>query len=95
MHEEKSEQGDVKPKTIGNLLDQKVCIEGLFTICLRCVIRDGRHVFVTQSDGYDVAKTPMGMFDTFEIDNDLADVDARICKYYKLGSNYAEEAKSA
>ena len=35
MHEETTDLGAVKPKTIGKLLDEKVCIEGLFTIVLR------------------------------------------------------------
>lgn len=45
MHEDKSDVGDIKPHTIGKLLDEKVCLEGMFTICLRCVFTDGRHVF--------------------------------------------------
>ena len=32
MHEEKNDFGDVKPKTIGKLIDDKVCLEGLFAI---------------------------------------------------------------
>lgn len=85
MHEDKNDMGDVKPKTIGKLLDEKVCLEGMFTICLRCMLSDGRHVFRTQSDGLDVAKSPMGMFDALEIDNDLAKVDKAICEYYEIG----------
>ena len=27
MHEDKNDFGDIKPKTIGKLLDEKVCIE--------------------------------------------------------------------
>lgn len=89
MHEDKSDAGDVKPKTIGRLLDEKVCLEGMFTICLRCMLSDGRHVFRTQSDGFDVAKSPMGMFDALEIENDLAEVDAKICEYYEIGGKKA------
>lgn len=85
MHEDKNETGDVKPKTVGKLLDEKVCLEGMFTICLRCMLSDGRHIFRTQSDGLDVAKSPIGMFDTLEIDNDLATVDQAICEYYEIG----------
>lgn len=85
MHEDKNETGDVKPKTVGKLLDEKVCLEGMFTICLRCMLSDGRHIFRTQSDGLDVAKSPIGMFDTLEIDNDLAAVDQAICEYYEIG----------
>ena len=85
MHEEKNDMGDVKPKTVGKLLDEKVCLEGMFTICLRCMLSDGKHIFRTQSDGLDVAKSPMGMFDALEIDNDLLTVDKAICEYYEIG----------
>ncbi len=84
MHEERNEFGDVKPKTIGKLLDDKVCIEGMFTIVLRCIADKGRHFFRTQTDGMDVAKTPMGMFADFEIDNDLKLVDGVIRNYWGI-----------
>lgn len=87
MHEEKNDMGDVKPKTVGKLLDEKVCLEGMFTICLRCMLSDGKHIFRTQSDGLDVAKSPMGMFDALEIDNDLLTVDKAICEYYEIGGS--------
>ena len=90
MHEDKNDMGDVKPKTIGKLLDEKVCLEGMFTICLRCMLSDGRHVFRTQSDGFDVAKSPMGMFDALEIENDLAQVGKAICEYYEIGGTSDE-----
>ena len=83
MHEEMNDFGQVKPKTIGKLIDEKVCLEGMFTICLRCMISDGKHIFRTQSDGMDVAKSPIGMFEDKEIDNDLNMVDQKICEYYK------------
>lgn len=85
MHEEESDTGSIKPRTIGKLLDQKVCLEGMVTVCLRAVTtRDGRHVFRVQSDGYDVAKSPEGMFDGDEIPNDLAAVDARIREFWGI-----------
>lgn len=83
MHEDKNDFGDVRPKTIGKLIDEKVCIEGMFTICLRCTLQDGKHVFRTQSDGTDTAKSPIGMFPSAEIDNDLLLVDKTICEYYE------------
>lgn len=84
MHEDKTDAGDVKPKTIGKLLDEKVCLEGMFTICLRTMLNNGQHVFRTQSDGFDVAKSPMDMFPAEEIENDLAAVDDAIVKYYNF-----------
>lgn len=87
MHEEQNDFGNVRPKTIGKMIDEKVCLEGMFTICLRCIVSNGKHVFRTQSDGLDVAKTPIGMFDDLEIPNDLAMVDKAICEYYEIGGN--------
>ena len=91
MHEDKNDFGDIKPKTIGKLLDNQVCIEGLFTICLRAMVVNGAHIFRTQSDGFDVAKSPMGMFDSEEIDNDLSAVDAAICEYYGIKEDEGSE----
>lgn len=84
MHEDKADSGDVKPKTIGKLLDEKVCIEGMFTIVLRCISENGRHFFRTKTDGSDVTKTPIGMFEEREIENDLKAVDAVVREYYGL-----------
>lgn len=92
MHEDKNDFGDIKPKTIGKLLDEKVCIEGMFTIVLRAVKENDKHIFLTKSKGYDVSKTPMGMFDDEEIDNDLKFVDDTIRIYYELGR--AKDAKT-
>ena len=83
FHEEKGEQGDSKLLTIGKLLDQKCNIEGLCTIVLHCMVKGGKHIFVTNSDGYDIAKSPEGMFD-MEIENDLKAVDTRIREFYGM-----------
>ena len=86
MHEEKDDQGEVKPKTIGKLLDEKVNIAGMFTIVLRCIEESGKHVFVTQAANGAVSKSPIGMFDDLTIDNDLAFVDQKIREYYEMGT---------
>jgi hypothetical protein len=90
MHEDKNDFGDMKPKTIGKMLDEKVCIEGMFTIALYSVISCGKYVFRTNSDGNEICKTPMGMFDSDEIENDLKFVDEKIREYYNL-NNESEE----
>ena len=87
MHEEQNDFGAIRPKTIGRMIDEKVCLEGMFTICLRCIVSNGKHLFRTQSDGLDVSKAPIGMFETDEIDNDLSMVDKEICEYYEIGGN--------
>lgn len=84
MHEDKNEFGETKPKTIGKMLDEKVCVEGLFTIVLRAECKEGKYIFHTKTDGLDVTKSPMGMFEEEEIDNDLKKVDSIIRDYYEL-----------
>lgn len=82
MHEETSEYGDTKLRTIGKLLDQKVCIEGMCTIVLRCCTEGQNHFFATTTDGSDITKAPEGMFDNDRIENDLKAVADAISKYY-------------
>lgn len=83
MHEEMNDMGYSKPKTIGKLLDDKVCIEGMFTIVLHAIKLDGKYVFATNTDGLDVTKSPIGMFESEYIDNDLQLVVEKIREYYK------------
>ena len=84
MHEETNDYGDTKLKTIGKLLDQKVCVEGLVTICLRAM-KEGtkKYFFRTQSDGQDISKSPEDLF-PLEIDNDLKAVTDRIREFWGL-----------
>lgn len=84
MHEEVNENGDIKPKTIGKLLDEKVTIEGMFTIVLRSIYQDNKYQFVTQSIDGSVAKSPIGLFADEYIDNDLLLVDQAIREYYEI-----------
>ena len=84
MHEDKNEFGETKPKTIGKMLDEKVCVEGLFTIVLRAECKDGQYIFHTKTDGLDVTKSPMDMFSEDEVPNDLKAVDKIIREYYGL-----------
>ena len=95
MHEEINDYGDIKPKTIGKLLDEKVCLEGMFTVVLRSVKTD-RYVFVTQSRDGAVSKAPDDMFESVEIDNDLLMVDNTIREYYGIQNpkNLKEEKKN-
>lgn len=85
-HVETTEQGKVKAKTVGKMIDSKLTLEGLFSIVLLCEATSEGHHFVTQSDGYTTAKSPMEMFDK-EIDNDLAMVDEIIREYWNLGGS--------
>lgn len=85
MHVDKNDFGETKPKTIGKLLDEKVCVEGLFTIVLTAERReDGEYIFHTKTDGSDVSKSPIGLFDSEEIPNDLRAIDVAIRDFYEL-----------
>jgi hypothetical protein len=81
-HTQKTELG-TKAKTVGKMLDDQLTVEGLFSIVLRTRIENGKYYFITQSDGTDTSKSPMGMFDK-QIDNDLKFVDTTIRAYYEL-----------
>ena len=82
-HTELDQNGGVKAKTIGRMLDEKLTVEGCFDIVLRTEIDQDGHWFRTQSDGFDTVKSPEGMFD-LKIPNDLALVDQKIREYYGL-----------
>lgn len=82
-HSETTETGEIKAKSIGKMLDEKVDIPGMFT-CVFLAKRDGdKNYFFTQNDGTHPAKTPMGMFNDLKIDNDLLLVSETIKQYYK------------
>ena len=76
--------GKEKIKTIGKLLDEKITVEGLFTIVLKTKVQDGKYSFTTQNNGNDTVKSPLGMFNKGEIDNDLKMVDNAVREYYEL-----------
>ena len=84
LHHTEELDGRLKAKTIGKMLDEKLTVEGLFSIVLLVKNLDGRHVFLTQSNGKNTVKTPMGMFEADEIDNDLKAVDTAIRNYYDM-----------
>lgn len=84
QHVDTDETGKVKAKTLGKMLDQQLTVEGLFTIVLLVKADEKGHYFLTQSDGTNPCKSPMGMFDDVKIDNDLKMVDDTIREYYGL-----------
>lgn len=91
-HTETLEDGTETVKLIGKLLREKICIEGLFTTVLKTMVNDGKYYFITQNNGHDNVKSPLGMFDSYAIDNDLAYVDAKIRNYYELTGAVSDEA---
>jgi hypothetical protein len=75
-----------KAKTIGKMVDEKLTLEGLFSIVLFGKAKrnkDGeiRYVFETQTNGENTCKSPRQMFPTFEIANDLQLVAKAIKDY--------------
>lgn len=84
QHTEIDANGNEKAKTIGKLLDEKITLEGLFTIVLKTDVVDGRYMFATKTNGADTVKTPMGLFEEALIDNDLKVVDEKIRDFYGL-----------
>lgn len=81
-HSEETDYGKTKIKTIGKLLDDKITIEGMFTIVLRTCIEGGNYFFRTKNSGQDTVKSPFEMFEEELIENDLQLVKEKITAYY-------------
>jgi hypothetical protein len=81
-HTETDSLGRSKCKTIGKMLDEKITLEGMFTVVLHSLIVDNGYKFLTQNDGSHIAKSPMDMFDRALIDNDLASIKEKMVEYY-------------
>jgi hypothetical protein len=76
----------LKAKTIGKMVDEKLTLEGLFSIVLFGKVKKNkeqeiRYVFETQTNGENTCKSPRGMFATLEIPNDLGFVKKAINDY--------------
>lgn len=85
QHVETSQDGNtIKAKTIGKMLDEKVTLEGMFSIVLRTRVDEDGYWFSTQNNGSDTVKSPVGMFEDALIPNDLKNVDDCIRNYYDL-----------
>jgi len=76
-----------KIKTIGKMLDEKITVEGMFTIVLLSITEDTvdglKYWFITHNDGTSTAKSPVGMFED-KIPNDLNKVLIRIEEYNNI-----------
>lgn len=91
QHTEVGEDGKVKAKTLGKLIDNHYTLEGLFSIVLMCDVDKDKHQFITNSDGTNTCKSPMGMFEDKRMDNDLKVVDATIRDYWEIKKNDGED----
>ncbi|WP_159872278.1 MULTISPECIES: AAA family ATPase [unclassified Raoultella] len=80
-HTEESE-GKIRMKTTGKMLNEKLTPEGYFSIVLRAIKKDGKHVFLIKGDDNDTAKAPPDLFPGLtEMDNDLKAVDVAITEF--------------
>ena len=94
-HIQRNDEGYEKIKTMGKMLDEKITIEGLFTTVLKTSVKDGNYYFLTQNSGLDTVKSPIGMFPSYAIDNDLKYVDTKIRNYYEIGAYKTDEEVEA
>ena len=88
-HTERADDGHIKAKTSGKMLDNQLTLEGLFSIVLLADTDGKEHNFITQSDGFTTAKSPMDMFAPV-IPNDLKTVDTAIREYYGFNKKEKE-----
>jgi len=92
-HTETDDWGKVKAKTVGKMIDSKLTLEGMFSVVLLCGTDGKEHWFETQSNGANTAKTPLQMFDSNRIDNDLRAVDDVLREYWGLKPITGKEEK--
>lgn len=90
-HIERDQEGNEKFKTMGKLIDQCINVEGTCTIVLKTHVADGQYSFLTQNSGHDTVKSPIGMFPSYAIDNDLNYVDEKIRNYYEIGEFLSDD----
>lgn len=90
-HSEQMDDGREHFKTIGKMLDNYVTLEGEFTIVLKTTVRDGKYFFSTHNNGQDTVKSPMDMFESDLIPNDLKMVDDTIREYWGLNNTTNNE----
>jgi len=80
-HSDINDLGEEKVKTIGKLLDEKICVEGMFSIVLNTFVDNGNYYFETQNNGHNTTKSPEGMFESLRIPNDLKYILDSITKW--------------
>ena len=88
FHQEKGEDGNLKIKTAGKLLDNAIYLDGLFTFIIYAeVVKDYatnkvEYKFRTKSNGTSTCKSPVGCFKDELIPNDMGFVVDTIEEYY-------------
>lgn len=82
-HTEMGDDGRIKAKTLGKLIDNHYTLEGLFSVVLMTDVDKGEYKFITQGGGFSTAKSPMGMLPAV-MENDLKAVDTAIRDYWGM-----------
>lgn len=80
-HSENNDSGELRLKTTGKMVSDKFVPEGLTNQVVETAVVDGEFVFKVKTDGTGI-KTPMGMFTTPTIPNDLKVLDEAIKAFY-------------
>ena len=85
-HPEQDKETGFRMKTVGKMVDDYLTLEGLFTAIFYTKVSKGAdnkitYQFVTNNDGEFPAKTPIGMFDSLYIPNDLGIIAETIDKF--------------
>ena len=83
-HTDTDENGAIKMKTAGKLIDNLLTPEGMFTIVFGMTKNDSGSFFITNGSSMDPYKSPKGMFKDKQIPNDLKEVDDRICEFWNI-----------
>ena len=83
-HTDTDDNGLIKMKTAGKLIDNLLTPEGMFNIVLGMTKTEAGSFFITNGSTLDPYKTPMGMFKEKQIPNDLKMVDDVICDFYGI-----------
>lgn len=94
MSHTENNEGIIQVKTTGRFLRETLSVEGMFTTVLRTVVQEGRYGLLTQNNGHDTVKSPLGMFDSDIIDNDLLEIIRTIKQYYDIKPPTPEELEA-
>lgn len=78
MHEDTDAFGNIAPKVMGKMVNEKIDLLGMVNICILAEVVGGKHAFIV--DGKPPARS-CGIFDADVMPNDLALVDAGIREF--------------
>lgn len=89
-HNELTQDGKYKIKTIGKMLDEKYTVEGVFPHVFHARVIDGKYKFQTRNDGVYIARNPLDMFSDDFIENDMLKIVKVYSDFY--GDNVTRES---